>query len=136
MIGKQGHSVLVTLIKRKTQFTVVIRAANKTARDVTEGFCNNFRPTNIISSPWPTTMAENLLKIKRLHHSWEKGLNESTNGLIRQYLPKGKDINDLSDQTVAKIIKKINQRPRKCLGFNTTNRDEARDMYNGAHERR
>ena len=88
-----------------------------------------------MSSPWPKTMAENLLKIKRLHHSWEKGLNESTNGLIRQYLPKGKDINDLSDQTVAKIIKKINQRPRKCLGFNTTNRDEARDMYNGAHER-
>ena len=53
------------------------------------------------------------------YHSWERGLNENTNGLIRQYFPKGKDIDDLSDEDVAKIIDKINKRPRKCLGFKT-----------------
>jgi IS30 family transposase len=42
------------------------------------------------------------------YHSWEWGLNENTNGLIRQYIPKGKDIDDLSDEDVAKIIGKIN----------------------------
>ena len=55
------------------------------------------------------------------YHSWERGLNENTNGLIRQYVPKGKDIDDLSDEDGAKIIKKINSRPRKCLGFKTPN---------------
>ena len=55
------------------------------------------------------------------YHSWERGLNENTNGLIRQYIPKGKDMYDLSDDEVAKIIVKINSRPRKCLGFKTPN---------------
>ena len=55
------------------------------------------------------------------YHSWERGLNENTNGLIRQYIPKGKDIDDLNDQQVAQIMNKINNRPRKCLGFKTPN---------------
>jgi IS30 family transposase len=55
------------------------------------------------------------------YHSWERGLNENTNGLIRQYIPKGKDIDDLSDEEVVKINEKINSRPRKYLGFKTPN---------------
>jgi IS30 family transposase len=55
------------------------------------------------------------------YHSWERGLNENTNGLIRQYIPKRKDIDDLSDEDVVKIIEKVNNRPRKCLGFKTPN---------------
>ena len=55
------------------------------------------------------------------YHSWERGLNENTNGLIRQYVPKGKDIDDLNDEDVAEIIEKINMRPKKCLGFKTPN---------------
>jgi hypothetical protein len=45
----------------------------------------------------------------------------NTNSLIRQYIPKGKDIYDLSDEDIAEIIEKINKRPRKCLGFKTPN---------------
>ncbi|MDG2404177.1 MAG: IS30 family transposase, partial [Paracoccaceae bacterium] len=48
-------------------------------------------------------------------------LNENTNGLIRQYVPKGKDIDDLSDEDVAELIEKVNMRLRKCLGFETPN---------------
>ena len=55
------------------------------------------------------------------YHSWERGLNENTNGLIRQYIPNGKDIDHLSDEDVAEIIEKINKRARKCLGFKTPN---------------
>jgi IS30 family transposase len=55
------------------------------------------------------------------YHSWERGLNENTNGLIRQYIPKGKDIDTLSDEYVAEIVEKINNRPRKRLGFKTPN---------------
>ena len=55
------------------------------------------------------------------YHSWERDLNENTNGLIWQYIPKGKDMDDLNDDDVAKIIQKINSRPRKCLGFKAPN---------------
>ena len=55
------------------------------------------------------------------YHSWERGFNENTNGLIRQYVPKGKDTDSLSDEDVAEIIEKINNRPRKYLGFKTPN---------------
>ena len=49
------------------------------------------------------------------YHSWERGLNENTNGLIRQYLPKGTDFNKLTDKQVLEIMDKLNNRPRKCL---------------------
>ena len=55
------------------------------------------------------------------YHSWERGLNENTNGLIRHYVPKEKDIDDLSDEDVAEIIEKSNMRPIKCLGFKPPN---------------
>ena len=44
VIGKQGHSVLVTLVERKTRFTVAIKAANKTARAVTDAICDTLKP--------------------------------------------------------------------------------------------
>ena len=53
------------------------------------------------------------------YHSWERGLNENTNGLIRQYLSKGTDFNKLTDRQVLEIMDKLNNRPRKCLGYKT-----------------
>ena len=53
------------------------------------------------------------------YHSWERGLNENTNGLIRQYLPKGTDFNKLTDKQVLEIMDKLNNRPRKCLAHTT-----------------
>ena len=55
------------------------------------------------------------------YHSWERGLNENTNGLIRQYLSKGTDFNKLTDRQVLEIMDKLNNRPRKCLGYKTPN---------------
>ena len=53
------------------------------------------------------------------YHSWERGLNEHTNGLVRQYLPKTRSLDDLTKKELEKIIKKINNRPRKSLGYRT-----------------
>jgi IS30 family transposase len=134
VIGKQGHSVLVTLVERKTRFTVAIKAINKTARAVTDAICDHLRPyqervltltyDNGREFAYHEEIARELTAegfFAHPYHSWERGLNENTNGLIRQYIPKGKDIDDLSDEDVAKIIEKINSRPRKCLGFKTPN---------------
>ena len=53
------------------------------------------------------------------YHSWERGANENKNGLIRQYLPKGTSFENLSNNDIALIQNKLNNRPRKTLGFLT-----------------
>ena len=55
----------------------------------------------------------------RPYHSWERGANENTNGLIRQYIPKGTDFSELTDDMLAEIEWKLNHRPRKTLGYRT-----------------
>ena len=55
------------------------------------------------------------------YHSWERGLNENTNGLIRQYFPKGMDFTKLTQEDANRVMDKLNNRPRKCLGFKTPN---------------
>lgn len=53
------------------------------------------------------------------YHSWERGLNEHTNGLLRQYFPKSMQLINLSKKQLATAINEINNRPRKCLNFQT-----------------
>jgi IS30 family transposase len=53
------------------------------------------------------------------YHSYERGLNEHTNGLIRQYIPKGTKFSEIDDNLIQEIEDKLNHRPRKCLGFKT-----------------
>ena len=55
----------------------------------------------------------------RPYHSWERGTNENTNGLIRQYLPKSEPLTELDEQTEKLIMERLNQRPRKTLGYRT-----------------
>ena len=55
------------------------------------------------------------------YSSYERGLNENSNGLIRQYFPKGSDFTNISEQQVKTVQNKLNNRPRKCLGFLTPN---------------
>lgn len=55
------------------------------------------------------------------HHAWERGSNENTNGLIRQYLPKGMPLDNVPQTTCSQIAQTLNNRPRKRLGFKTPN---------------
>ncbi|NJS35532.1 MAG: IS30 family transposase [Brachymonas sp.] len=53
------------------------------------------------------------------HSPWQRGLNENTNGLLRQYFPKGSNMQDLTEQEVQAAVDRLNHRPRKCLGWRT-----------------
>jgi len=53
--------------------------------------------------------------------SWERGLNENTNGLIRQYFPKGRDFTTITQKEINRAMNRLNNRPRKCLGIKTPN---------------
>lgn len=54
-----------------------------------------------------------------IHSSWEWGLNENTNGLLRQYFPKGTDVKAVIDSVVRRAVNRLNSRARKDLGFKT-----------------
>ena len=51
--------------------------------------------------------------------AWQRGTNENTNGLLRYYFPKGTDFSAVSEKDVALIVKKLNNRPKKCLNYRT-----------------
>jgi len=53
--------------------------------------------------------------------SWERGTNENMNGLIRQYFPKHRDLQTVTDDEIQKAMDRLNNRPRKCLGYRTPN---------------
>ena len=134
VIGKPGGAVLVTLVERYARLSVLALAPNKTAEAVKEAILKAIQP---LSSQVYTLTYDNGKEFalhmdiaKALeadgffahpYHSWERGLNENTNGLIRQYLPKGTDFNQLTPTQVEQIMNKLNNRPRKCLGYKTPN---------------
>ena len=57
----------------------------------------------------------------KTYHSWERGANENMNGLIRQYIPKGTNFSEITDEFVVWVENKLNNRPRKRLGYLTPN---------------
>ena len=73
---------------------------------------------------WHEKVAKELeLKVyfAKPYHSWQRGTNENTNGLVRQYAKKKMRFDNLSDEDVQRIAEKLNNRPRKCLGYRTPN---------------
>lgn len=134
VIGRPGGPVLVTLAERKSRVSLIALARNKTALAVTDALLSVLRPVadhvHTLTYDNGKEFAHHLVIAKELeaqgffahpYHSWERGLNENTNGLIRQYLPKGTDFQSLTQQEVQTIMDKLNNRPRKCLGFKTPN---------------
>jgi len=132
VIGKGHRGALVTLVKRATQFTLVARVANKSASAVTAATIELLRPYKKVLH---TITADNgkafayheqltaelgaALYFARPYHSWERGLNENTNGLLRQYWPKCTDFTKVSTREVANNVCQLSRRPRKTLGFKT-----------------
>ena len=134
VIGKQGGAVLVTLVERKTRWSMIGKASDRTAKKVRAVIIKRLLP---MTSHVKTLTYDNGKEFalhqeidKELqskgyfahpYHSWERGLNENTNGLIRQFFPKGKDLSEVTDEEIQRVMDKLNNCPRKCLGFKTPN---------------
>lgn len=129
--GKRNKSCLVTLVDRKTRFLLGGKAAFKKADDVKDVIITALKehPHKTITPDRGKEFArhddvtQNLDQVQfyfpKPHHPWERGTNENTNGLLREYIPKGFDIDNLSNSDVLLIYDELNKRPRKCLGFKT-----------------
>ena len=132
VIGKGHQGALVTLVERKTLYTLAAQVDSKHAEPVTKAAINLLTPflgrvhtitaDNGKEFAWHEEIAKQLkTKVYFAHpyHSWERGLNENTNGLLRQYFPKGTNLKYVKQKEVDSVIFKLNNRPRKTLGYKT-----------------
>lgn len=134
VIGKNHKGALVTIVERKSMFTLIKRVDRKKANMVANATINLLDPFQkrvlTITSDNGKEFARHSLIAKELksqfffahpYHSWERGLNENTNGLIRQYFPKAMSFEQVTDKHIQTVMDRLNNRPRKTLGFKTPN---------------
>lgn len=132
VIGQNHQGALVTIVDRVSKFTLIKKVDSKHAEVVTEA-------TIILLQPYLdktlTITADNGKEFAghekisghlkadvyfaHPYHSWERGLNENTNGLIRQYFAKGCSFEGITNDEVEAVMHKLNHRPRKTLNYKT-----------------
>ncbi len=129
--GKKGY--IGTFVDRKTKYLVAFPLMRKTADSLVAKagkafarFPRRVRKTITVDNGKEFARHKELAVITGArvyfahpYHSWERGLNEHTNGLLRQYLPKKLPLDSLDPRCLAKNVAKINNRPRKSLGYRT-----------------
>jgi len=130
--GKAGSACLVTIADRCSRYLLARKVAKKRSSLVADEMISLLSPLpeNKRRSMTPdrgkefsmhdlVTNALNGLQFyfPNPHSPWQRGTNENTNGLLREYLPKSVDISRFSDEQIAGFIEKLNLRPRKCLGW-------------------
>lgn len=135
IIGKGRSGVLVSLTERKSGLTLLAKVANKTAEAVRQAILALLEPlrdrVHTLTADNGKEFAQHEVLAGVLdatfyfahpYASWERGLNENTNGLVRQYFPKDRDFSTIGDEEVQRVMDKLNNRPRKCLGMKTPNK--------------
>ena len=133
VIGKGHKSAIGTIVERKTRFAIIVKLESKKAEEVAKEFSEILNKLNPIYKKTMTydngiemarheKITKNTgMKIYFAHpySSWERGTNENTNGLIRRYLPKGTNFNEIDINQLQIIQEKLNNRPRKIIGYKT-----------------
>ncbi|WP_194117399.1 IS30 family transposase [Chitinilyticum piscinae] len=134
MIGAGQQGALVTLVERKTGLTRIAHVPTKEAAGVTKAICRMLAPlkgqVKSITFDNGKEFAGHATISRRLkadcyfadpYSSWQRGSNENTNGLIRQYFPKKTSFAKVKPSQIAEVERKLNNRPRKRLGFKSPN---------------
>lgn len=133
LMGHNNGSALGTLVERTTRMTFLVQLKDKDATAVRETFAKEFKhlPKGLkrsLTYDQGQEMAEHKLFTKNTkiqvyfahpHSPWERGTNENTNALIRQFFPKGTDFSKVTLENIKKAQDMLNDRPRKTLGFLT-----------------
>lgn len=130
--GGHRSGVLVTLAERRSRYTLVAPVKSGRAEPVAQALIDLLRAhrskCHTLTLDNGKEFAEHAFVAKRLgakvyfadpYCSWQRGLNENHNGLLRQYFAKGSDLGQLSLVQVQEAMHRLNHRPRKCLGWKT-----------------
>jgi IS30 family transposase len=132
VIGKGHKGAIVTLAERRSRLYLALPIAYKTKELTTaaitalltsfKGFVHTITYDNGREFNGHMDISDQLNCkgfFARPYHSWERGLNENSNGLLRQYFPKSKPLDNVSEEEVRAAANEMNHRPRKCLGYKT-----------------
>jgi IS30 family transposase len=132
VLGKKSSYALVTLVERRSRFTLLKKINNRTAEAAKNAIVHMLKPyptkTLTITCDNGKEFADHEEIAKKLkadvffahaYASWERGTNENTNGLARQYFPKGSDFSKITDKDTLFAETRLNTRPRKCLDIRT-----------------
>ena len=134
IIGKGHKQAIVSLTERKARLTLIAKVDRKTASQVGSAIIHLLRPyaqnVHTLTSDNGKEFAEHKSIAQSLdadfyfahpYASWERGTNENMNGLIRQYFPKHRNLITVTDKEIEIAMNRLNNRPRKCLGYRTPN---------------
>lgn len=130
VLGKHGTGALVTIAERTSRFYLVKKVTSKSADAVRDATIELLRPyaehvhtitadngSEFVGHKAIAEALETEIYFAHPYSSWERGLNENSNGLLRQYIPKGTDLREITEEEVMQAMARLNARPRKCLGF-------------------
>jgi transposase, IS30 family len=130
--GAKHQGFLVTLVERMSRYTLAAQVNTKEALPVAEAIISMLRPHKQLCHTITFDNGQEFAQHQYIaecldarvyfahpYCSWERGLNENTNGLLRQYFPKGTDLRRVTQSEVDDAVYALNHRPRKCLGYKT-----------------
>lgn len=132
VIGKEHSGALVTINERSLRFTLSARVKNKSAEEVTRATIALLTPFKSLVLSITADNGKEFAYHERIsaaldcafyfahpYASWQRGSNENTNGLLRQYYPKNTNFKLVDDEQLKRVIDELNERPRKVLGYRT-----------------
>jgi IS30 family transposase len=132
ILGKGRRQAIVTLTERKTRLALIHKVERRTAQAVQEAISYLLKPYKSYVHTLTADNGKEFAGHQEISHilqtefffahpyaAWERGSNENMNGLLRQYFPKGRDFDTISDEEIEAVMLKLNHRPRKCLAFNS-----------------
>ncbi|MGZ5022757.1 MAG: IS30 family transposase [Chthoniobacterales bacterium] len=132
IIGARHKGVIMSHVERKSWYTKLAKLPDRSAGSVVRACRRTLLPLahciktitydngkEFASHAEIDTALHAKSFFAKPYHSWERGLNEHTNGLVRQYFPKGTDFSTISNADVQRVEDKLNSRPRKILGYKT-----------------
>lgn len=131
--GAKGSGAIATHVERKSRYLIAAKLRDKAANTMTIASASAF---NRVPAQMRKTLTvdngKEFAQFKELeektglsiyfadpYSAWQRGCNENTNGLIRQYFPKGFNFREITNKNLAVVVKKLNHRPRKCLNYQT-----------------
>ena len=134
IVGKGRKSALLTLVERKSLYTVIAKLDGKHAEPLAKQMVSHMKP---FKNQVKTITLDNGLEFSahqkiagaldaniyfaHPYASWERGINENTNGLVRQYFPKGTDFKNVTEEQIQLVMDRLNRRPRKTRSYKSPN---------------
>jgi IS30 family transposase len=133
VMGKESESAIGTLVERTTRTIIIVPLKKKDATSVRKAFEKEFQSIprqmkKTLTYDNGSEMAQHKLFTKNTkiqvyfthpYSPWERPTNENSNGLIRDYFPKGTDFNTITKKRLKEVQNQLNERPRKVLNLQT-----------------